>query len=388
MIVRTKWVMLALVWLAYASFGLVSNSVAPLVTQIVADLEISYGHMGTILGAWQLAYILVAFAAGTIIDRVGLRRALGVGILVMALSGLLRGAATGYWTMFLAVALFGLGGPMVSIGAPKLIATWFEGRQRGTAAGIYTTGPAIGSMLVLSTANAFVLPATGSWRTTVAFYGVIPLVVGAVWWLLARDRPGEEARPPGSGDVRRLLRIRNVWLVLVIGFASFLANHSLNNWMPRILQWHGFDAVSAGYWASIPNLIGIVGALTLPRLIPPHLRTRALALMFVSGAVSMALIGGTTGWPLLVGLILKGFVYSSINPLLMLVMMETPAVGAAAMGAAGGLYFTAGEIGGFSGPTAMGLLFDLTGGFLIGLMGLAALMVVMGAACLRLERSG
>lgn len=36
----------------------------------------------------------------------------------------------------------------------------------------------------------------------------------------------------------------------------------------------------------------------------------------------------------------------------------------------------------------MGILFDLTGGFVIGLCGLAVLMVVMGAACLRLERSG
>jgi cyanate permease len=379
--------MLALVWLAYASFGLVSNSIAPLVTPIVDDLGISYGQMGTILGAWQLAYILVAYLAGTIIDRPGLRRALGVGIFVIALSGLLRGVAGGYWSMFFAVALFGFGGPMISIGAPKLIATWFEGAERGTAAGIYTTGPAIGSMVALSTANAVLMPATQSWRLTVALYAAVPLVVGALWWLLARDREASSARPAGSGDVRRLLRIRNVWLVLVIGFASFLANHSLNTWLPKVLQWHGFDPVSAGYWASIPNLVGIVGALTLPRLIPLHMRTRALTAMFAGGALSLLLIGLSDGWPLFVGLVLKGFVYSSITPFLMLVMMETKAVGAAAMGAAGGLYFTVGEIGGFSGPSAMGILFDLTGGFVVGLCALAVLMAVMGAASLALERS-
>ena len=387
MIVRTKWLMLALVWLAYASFGLVSNSVAPLVTNIVDDLGISYGQMGTILGAWQLAYIVVAYTAGTIVDRVGIRRALGVGILVMALSGILRGAATGYWTMFLAVALFGFGGPMVSIGAPKLIALWFEGRERGTAAGIYTTGPAIGSMLVLSTANSVLMPMTGSWRLAVSAYGLVPLAVGAVWWVLAKDRGGL-ARVEGSGDIRRLLRIRNVWLVLVVGFASFLASHSLATWLPKILQWHGFDPVSAGYWSSIPNVVGILGALTLPRTIPLRLRTRALVLMFSASAVALVLIGVTDGWPLFAGLVLQGFVYNSITPFLMLVMMETPAVGAAAMGAAGGLYFTIGEIGGFSGPSAMGILFDATGGFVVGLCLLAALMVVMGLACLGLERSG
>lgn len=382
-----RWVMLAVVWLAYASFGLVSGSIAPLIGPITRDLAISYSQMGTILGAWQLTYIGVAYTAGAIIDRFGLRRALGVGIVLIATSALLRGLAVGYWDMFLFVALFGVGGPMISIGAPKLIATWFEGAERGTAAGIYTTGPSLGTIIVLSTANSVVLPATGSWRLTIATYGLIALVVAAAWWLLARDRPRSGAPVEAFGaSAVRLLRVRNVALVLAIGFASFLSGHSVNNWLPRILQSHGFDPTSAGYWASIPNAVGILGALVLPRLIRPRDRAVALVVMFATSAVALALIGLTTGAPLLLGLVLQGFVRNSITPFLMLVLMETPAVGAAAMGAAGGLYFTIGEIGGFSGPTAMGIIFDLTGGFGLGLIALAALMALMSAACLALDR--
>lgn len=381
-----RWVMLALVWLAYASFGLVSSSVAPLVTPIAEELAISYAQMGTILGAWQLAYIGFAYAAGTVIDRVGLRRALGFGIVVMAASALLRGLAGGYWTMFAAVALFGIGGPMISIGAPKLIATWFQGHERGTAAGVYSTGPAIGGILVLSTANSVLLPATASWRWTIAFYGLLVVIVAAVWWTMARSDADVPAASQGAGaDALRLLRIRNVTLVLIIGFASFLAGHSLNNWLPKILMARGFDPVSAGFWASVPNAVGIVGSLLLPRLVRPHQRTRAVAAMFGVSAVAFALIGTVDGLPLLAALMVQGMV-RSITPFLMLVMMETPAVGAGAMGAAGGLYFTIGEIGGFSGPTLMGLIFDLTGSFAIGLLSLAGLMAVMGLACFALER--
>ena len=379
--------MLALVWAAYASFGLVASSVAPLVSLITADLGISYGQMGTILGAWQLAYIGVAYAAGTVIDRVGLRRALGVGIFVMAASALARGLAGDFWSMFLAVALFGLGGPMISIGAPKTIATWFQGPERATAAGIYTTGPAIGSIVVLSTANSLLLPATGSWRGAIAAYGSVVLVVGVLWWLLSRDPPREErAADALSADPRRLLRVRTVWLVLAIGFASFLSGHSLGNWLPKILEWHGFDRVQAGYWASLPNAIGLVGALTLPRLVPAGFRTRATALMFGASALSLLAVAAFDGLPLLGALVLQGFVRSTITTFLMLVLMEDPAVGAAAMGAAGGLYFTVGEIGGFAGPSLMGVLFDLTGGFVVGLGFLAALMMAMAGACLLLPR--
>jgi cyanate permease len=382
-----RWLMLALVWLAYAAFGMVNTSLAPVVTLVIADLGLSYGQMGAVLGAWQLTYIGVAYAGGRIIDRVGLRRALGVGLLVIAASAILRGTAGGFWSLFLFVATFGLGGPMVSVGAPKLIAIWFTGAERGKAAGVYTTGSAIGRVVALSTANAVLLPLTGTWRLTVGAYGLVALAIGGLWWLLARDPPIEPAAAPAAaGDPRRLLRIRNVWLVLVVGLGSFLSSHALSNWLPRILQWHGLDPVGAGVWASIPNVVGIAGALALTRLVPRHRRTHAIAGMFATSALALGLIGLTTGAPLLAGLLLQGLVFSSITPLLLLVMMETPAVGAAAMGAAGGLYFTVGEIGGFVGPALMGRLYDLTGGFVVGLAINATLLLVMAVACLALER--
>jgi cyanate permease len=382
-----RWVMLGLVWLAYASFGMVSRSLAPIVSEVTGDLGLSYGQMGTILGAWQLTYIGVAYAGGRVIDRIGLRRALGLGLLAIAASGVLRGTATGFWSLFAFVALFGLGGPMVSIGAPKLIATWFEGAERGKAAGIYTTGPAIGGVLVLSTANALLLPLTGTWRLTVVAYGAVALAVGAIWWLLARNPPVAGGGAAGaSGDPRRLLRIRNVWLVLVIGFASFLSNHGLSNWLPKILQWHGFDPVEAGIWASIPSLVGVVGALIFTRVIPRHRRAEAAAAMFATSALALVLIGTTTGLPLLVGLMLQGLVTNSITPILLLIMMEAPGVGAGAMGAAGGLYFTVGEVGGFTGPAMLGYLFDLTGSFLVGLILNAVVLASVALGCLKLER--
>jgi CP family cyanate transporter-like MFS transporter len=379
--------MLGLAWAAYAAFGLVSASLAPLVTPITLDLGISYAQMGMILGAWQLAYIGVAYNAGRILDRFGLRRALGVGILVIAASALARAAAVDFWTMFLAVALFGVGAPMISIGAPKLIATWFEARERGGAAGVYATGPSVGSIVVLTSANAVLLPLTGGWRPTIAVLALGALAIAAVWWLFARDESGRGDRAaagpaPGLGG---LLRVRNVWLVVVIGFASFLSGHALGNWLPKILESRGFDAVSAGYWASIPNVVGIVGALTLPRIVRAEHRVLAVALMFSVNALAIVMIALGSG-PLLLGaLVMQGFVRNSVTPFLMLVMMESPAVGAAAMGAAGGLFFTVGEIGGFSGPSAMGLILDLTGGFTLGLFALAAVLVVMAIACAGLE---
>ncbi len=48
--------------------------------------------------------------------------------------------------------------------------------------------------------------------------------------------------------------------------------------------------------------------------------------------------------------------------------MEMPEIGAKHMGIAAGLYFSIGEIGGFSGPFLIGFLRDLTGSFMAGLI--------------------
>ena len=60
---KYRWVMLALLWLLYMSFGAIVRSLSPLVTPILADLKMSYSQMGLVMGSWQLTYIGAAFTA-------------------------------------------------------------------------------------------------------------------------------------------------------------------------------------------------------------------------------------------------------------------------------------------------------------------------------------
>ena len=52
---------------------------------------------------------------------------------------------------------------------------------------------------------------------------------------------------------------------------------------------------------------------------------------------------------------------------LILTMVELPDVGIGRAGTATGLFFSAAEFGGVAGPVALGVLYDLTGGFGAGL---------------------
>jgi sugar phosphate permease len=63
--------------------------------------------------------------------------------------------------------------------------------------------------------------------------------------------------------------------------------------------------------------------------------------------------------------------------LAILILMETPQVGAKNIGIAGGLFFTAAEIGGVLGPMSIGLMADLYGGFDAALWMMTTICVIL-----------
>lgn len=374
------------VWAIYASFGLLSSAMAPVVTVIIAELGISKAAMGSILGAWPLVYVGTAIPLGALLDRIGLRRGLLLCAAVMGLSGLLRTVSYDYAMLFVAVAVFGFGAPLVSIGAPKLIAQWFAGRERGLAVGLYMTGPAIGGLLALSLTNAVLMPLLDdSWRGVMLLYALAIFAAGALWWGIGshravREREAREASAPKTpqlGVFLALLRLRAVQILLVTGLGSFFFSHGLNNWLPAILQDHGMSAARAGFWAALPVLVGIAAALTIPRLAIPSRRLGILVALYTGAGLSAVLLQSAAEPLLFSGLFIQGAVRTTMMTVAMLILMETRGVDARHMGAAGGLFFSAAEIGGVLGPVSIGFMADLTGGFDAALTFLAGIAVFL-----------
>ncbi len=379
-----RWAMLGGVWLTYFCFGVVAAAMAPLIQPITEDLGLSHSAMGGVLGAWPLVYIASAIPCGAFLDRVGSRRALFLAVLIMALSGALRGLAPGHLSLFLAVGVFGLGGPLISVGAPKLITLWFAGRERGLAMGIYITGPALGGILALSFTNSVFMPLFDhDWRAVLLAYAGFVGACSLVWLAISAHgkaraverRIAAEPRRPQLQVFAELLRLPAVRCVLLMAIGIFFFNHGINNWLPEILRSGGMSAAAAGYWASLPTAIGIAGALVIPRLALPERRIAILLGLFLCAGAATLLIQSPAGPLLAGGLMVQGIARSSMMTIAILLLMETPGLAAQSRGLAGGLFFSAAEIGGVLGPLTVGFLSDATGGF-------AAPLYLMTGVCL------
>lgn len=380
--------MLALLWLAYGAFGLAAGSIPPLVEPIINDLKMTSAQMGVVLGVWQLVFIGMAMPTGRLMDRFGERRTMAVGLALVLASVVLRGLAVNFVTLLGAVALFGVGGPIISIGIPKVTAFWFRGRERGVAVGIYVSGRDIGFAGALATAAGVVVALTGSWRGISLVYGVVLGLILVAWLLLARDAPraAEDARSqdddagaPGVAGWGDLLRMRNVRIVLLLGFATFFVNHGLNGWLPTLLHENGMSLQSAGRWMSVAVMASMIGNMLLPSLAPHGYRALALtATQVAAGATTLTLVL-LSGAPLIAMVMVNAVLRQPVLQMLTLVLTDTPGIGAKRLGLAAGLFFMVAEIGGFSGPLLLGLIRDATGSLNAGVLTAG---IVIGVAAL------
>ena len=369
-----RWIILILSWLIYFSFGLIQTTLSVVVIPIINDLQLTYYQMGVILGCWQLVYIFFAQPAGIIIDRIGPYRSLIIGLLIISISAALRWFASNFISLFFLVALFGIGGPMISIGLPKLTSLWFIGKERGTASGIIPTGNAVGGMIALSFTNSILIPWVGNWKIVFLVYSGIGFAIATIWFMFGRRTPKISFVNPVPHHnlwnlMRTIFRHKNIWLIVTIGITSFLAGHGLSNWLPTILEGKGIQPNDAGYMISVLKLFGIIGSLLIPRLqYRLHSKKKAISITLFSLGLSITAIALTNGIELWLAMALSGVMMRGLLPLLTVTLMDLPEVGPSRMGIIGGLYFSIGEIGGFSGPFILGISKEMTNSFVPGLM--------------------
>ena len=376
-----RWVLFSAVCGIYFAFGVVVMSIPPLVGEVRADLDLSRGAMGLALGAWQLVYIVSAPICGRMLDRLGVHRGILLGASIVAVSGVARAAANGLATFLVAIALFGIGGPLISAGAPKAVGLWFgEERERRLAIGTYSTMPAIGGMATLVLSNSVFMPLTGSWRTTVLVETGAVVVATAVWLVIsgrAPEAPIHVAPTDVAGAVgrRALLADPEVRTVLVLGLGVFFVGHGLGGWMPEVLREHsGFSAMAAANWTALGGLVGVLASLLVPRRVERSRMPNAMVAMFLLIAVALValLVLPTSLDPLPVAV---AGLRSALVPLILIGLMESGSVTPANTGVAYGLWFAVAEIGGFAGPFVLGAVADSPAGF-AGAFGLVAVVCV------------
>ncbi len=263
---------LALLSLSYVVNYLDRYVLSMLAGPIKAELGISDGAMGMLLGpAFALLYTGLGVPVAWLADRSSRRDLIAVGMAVWSGFTALSGWARSFGE--LAFARFGVGVGEAAGAAPahSLIADYFPPERRATALAIFQMGVPVGQML--GTVIGGLLVARLGWRDVFVLVGLPGIAIALLLRLTLREPP--RSVPPRSqslGDALRglaasiavLMRIPSFVAVALGGLFAAIPGTGFGFWLPQMfVRSHGMSLAEFGMSYGIVNgAAGVAGTLT------------------------------------------------------------------------------------------------------------------------------
>jgi ACS family tartrate transporter-like MFS transporter len=410
---KVGWRLLPFLLLLYIIAWLDRVNIGFAALQMNADLGFSDTVYGFGAGVFFIGYALFEVPSNLILVRVGARLWIARIMITWGILSVAMMFVSGPISFYVLRFLLGVAEAGFLPGIIYYLGNWYPAKVRARAVSWFMVAIPV-STVIGAPLSGLLLELDGwhglqGWQWLFLLEGLPAVVLGFVVLGYLTDKP-EQAQWLGAEERRWLAeRIASeqraaharhgvgleaalghptVWLLALILFACQCGSYGLTLWIPQIVR--GLS----GYGDLTVSLIS--------------------ALPYVAAAIGMIAIGTSSdrtgerfkhiAIPSAIGAI--GFIASAyfISPLLGMIALTVAAVGdlgtrgpfwalptrfltgsAAAAGIA--LINTMASLGGFVGPSAVGLVRDLTGSFAGGLVFLAVLLLLASAAALTLRRA-
>ncbi|MEZ5361028.1 MAG: MFS transporter [Bryobacterales bacterium] len=244
------------------------NAAAPAMRE---ELGLSPSQLGTVFSAFALAYALFEIPGGWMGDRFGPRIVLTRIVVWWSAFTALTGVVTGYIQLLSVRFLFGMGEAGAYPNTSSAISRWFPTQERARSHGwVWMASRLGGAVSPLVVAPLIVM---FGWRSVFYLFSTFGVVWAVVWWTWFRNTPrakpsvnqaeieliGAPAVESHSLDFRRVMRSKNLWLVMAMyHFYCYGAYWYLTWTMEYLQQEKGFDTVTAANFTALPFVLGAI----------------------------------------------------------------------------------------------------------------------------------
>jgi MFS family permease len=240
------------------------------------DLGLSIADMGLLLSAFLWAYAFFQLPGGALVDRLGPRRLLTVGMTLWSVAQVVAGFVASFWQFSIARVFLGLGEAPMFSSCVRVVRDWFAAHQRGLGMGICNAtssiGPAISPPIL-----TFLMLSFG-WRWMFILMGIAGVAVAGVWYRVFRDvreanlTPDERAFLTAGEEApveqlltfkewRGLFAFRTTWGLILGFFGIVYMTWLFQAWLPGYLEIERHMSIRAtGFVAAIPFIFGIIGS--------------------------------------------------------------------------------------------------------------------------------
>jgi len=380
--------------------------------QMNADLGFSATIYGLGAGIFFIGYFLFEVPSNLIMERIGARLWIAR---IMISWGVVSAAmmfTEGRFSFFALRFLLGLAEAGFFPGMILYLTYWFPASERARTVALFMTanalagvvgGPLSGILLTMHGTGGL-----AGWQWLFLVEGIPAIVLGVVVLLWLPDGPRDArwlseheqrwleqrlaAEYGGVGQprhsVRQILTDRSVWLFCWLYLALVIGLYSVSFWMPQILKrLSGSSDLLVGVLSALPYVVAAIGMVWIGR----HSDVTGERRWHVAGPALLAAVGllscgftETAGLALATLSIAALGIWGALGPFW---AMPTALLSRSAAAAGIAWINAVGNLGGFIGPYAVGLMNDLTGGFAAAMVALASSLVVAAILALRVPVS-
>ncbi|WP_440225567.1 MFS transporter [Dokdonella sp. MW10] len=261
-----RWIVLLLVSLAMFGNYYAYDALNPVVDLLREQNGFTYGQIGVLSTAYNIAALLVLLAGGYVIDRWGTRLAIPVFAAICVAAAALTAATSHYETILAGRFLLGIGAEPLIVAATTVLAKWFSGRELGFAFGLNLSVSRLGSAST-DWSTSFAEPLYANWQdplwlaTGVAAAGLAAAVLYAMLERRAQGQGVPAAEAPGDRlELRRLYVFgRAYWYIVALCVVFYATIFPFRTFaIDYFQQAHGLDRGTAGMLSSLLPMSAIV----------------------------------------------------------------------------------------------------------------------------------
>lgn len=318
-----RWVVLAVFALVNLTVQILWICFAPISTLAVKYYGVSQLQIGMLAMIFMIVYIPTSIPISWLIDTLGYRKAVSIGVVIMGIFGLMRAffASNFGWVMAATIGI-SLAQPFLLNAVSTVAGRWFPIQERATASGLALVASFIG--IAIGQVASPILTLRYGIPTMLMIFGGLAAASAFLFLIFTRDAPptppcpaGQEERALVLDGLKSMLKMEDIWLLLytfLIGMGIF---NGVSTWIAAITSPKGFSPTQAGDLGAILLVGGIIGAIIIPAL-SDRLRQRKLFLLVGVGLSVPCLIGiiyASQYWLMAVFMFAMGFFLNSLAPI-------------------------------------------------------------------------
>ncbi|WP_043196451.1 MFS transporter [Pseudomonas putida] len=373
------------------------------------DLGLSAAAYGLGAGLFFLTYALAEVPSNLIMHRVGARFWITRIMITWGLLSAGMAFVQGETSFYIMRLLLGVAEAGLFPGVMLYLTYWFDREQRARATGYFLLGVCLANILSGPLGGAL-LEMDGvlgwhGWQWLFVLEGLPAVALAYVVWKKLPDGPAsapwlsaadaqdierrlaaERAAAPQQSKLGQMFRDRQIWLAIAVYFVHQITIYTVIFFLPGIIgTYAALSPFQIGLLTAVPWIAAAIGAATFPRLATSPRRCRTLLFCgLLTMATGLLLASLTNSFIGLIGFSLTALMLFVVQSILFVFPSSRLSGNALAAGLA--FVTTCGLLGGFVGPSVMGLIEQATGSTRTGLWIIAALLVLAALLSTRLRQ--